>query len=174
MKSVGHLLSRRPRVRHKLVSHPDLVHRQSWPPTADPSTRSGGHQAGTGPLTNQRPLKLGERPKDMKDQLTTRCCGVHVLLKAPKPDTIRLKLLDHLNKVDQGPTEAVELPYHQYISRPSILQSLGQPRTLGGPTGHHISENFLATRLLKGVVLKRKGLIGGRNPSVTNEHGGTS
>jgi hypothetical protein len=35
---------------------------------------------------NQIALKLGERRKQMKDQLATRGCGIELLLEAPKAD----------------------------------------------------------------------------------------
>jgi len=55
------------------------------------AVRHCGHERGRQSVPqacvpNQIALKLGERRKQMKDQLATRGCGIELLLEAPKAD----------------------------------------------------------------------------------------
>ena len=55
-------------------------------PSAIAATSAGGSQSRMRAFPNQTALKLGERRKQMNDQLATRSCGIELLLEAPKAD----------------------------------------------------------------------------------------
>jgi hypothetical protein len=87
----------------------------------------GGGEPGHDPLLDQRPLVLGERAKDVEQELAVRRRGVHLLGQRAERDTLGLEVLDDADQVRKGPAEAVELPHHQDVAGVQELQAGFQP-----------------------------------------------
>src|ERR671917_149131 len=85
------------------------------------------------PLEDQIPLELRHRPEDLEDQLAPGRSRVDALAQAHELYAPLFEVAHQLDQFLQGPAEAVELPYHQGVAFPHVLQRRPQlgPRARG-------------------------------------------
>jgi hypothetical protein len=60
---------------------------------AAPTATSGCFETGSHPLLGQGPLKLSQRPEDMKQKFTLRSGGIHLLGQRPERDPAFLEVV---------------------------------------------------------------------------------
>ena len=61
---------------------------EQFAPPAFPSSGTGRGQSRLGAFPDQRPLELGKRAENVKDQLPARTIGVDALSQAAQTDTL--------------------------------------------------------------------------------------
>lgn len=125
---MGHLPHRQVGILQLSLRHPNLVGGQSRGPASYPPASPCSRQTRLSMLPSQCALKLGQGPKNVKNKLIARRCGVHVFLVTPKPDALRMQLLDDLDQMCQGPSQPIEFPDDQDIPRSSIASASERPR----------------------------------------------
>src|SRR5262245_15710999 len=81
-------------------------------------------QARLGPLADEVALKLGQRPKHVEHQFTTARRGVEVFLETLETDATLREVADHLDKMAEGTSQAVQFPDHQDVPRAEMRQRL--------------------------------------------------
>lgn len=94
--------------------------------TAAPTATSGCFQTGSHPLPGQRPLKLSQRPEDMKQKFTLRSGGIHLLGQRPERDPAFLEVVYSREQVGERSPETIELPHHKAITRLEERQRRGK------------------------------------------------
>jgi hypothetical protein len=100
--SHGHLLGLR-----QGAQLTDLAGRQGLGPAKQPVTDSRSLQPGMGPLPDEIPFKLGQRPEDMEDKLPATGRRVDLLLQGPEANAPLLELSDGLDQMRQGAAKPI-------------------------------------------------------------------
>src|ERR1700736_5936432 len=96
-----------------------------WPaPSA--ATSSGRRQPCERPLPNEITLELGQRAKDMEDELAAWGGGIDVFLDAAEPDVATLKLGNGVDEMPQRASQSIEFPDYQRVARSQIVEDLGE------------------------------------------------
>jgi len=90
-----------------------------WPPTHLPFFRAADILSRV-PLRNDLALELRERQKDVQSQASEGTGGVELLGHSHEADTVPVEDLDDSREVEQGPTEAVHLVYHDAVNGPGF------------------------------------------------------
>src|SRR5437870_2768058 len=76
--------------------------RCSWP-SPSPSSGSGSKEACLCSFSDEISFKLSQRPKDMKDQLSSASCGVNIFRDAFEADLSFMEGTDRFNEVFERP-----------------------------------------------------------------------
>ena len=87
------------RISQQLRSLTDLLRRHPPSSSTQATTSPCSFQASRRPFPNQFPLKFRQSPKDMKDQLTTRRCGIHLFLQGTKACAASVQPTNNFNQM---------------------------------------------------------------------------
>lgn len=109
-----------------LLSRAELL-----PPAPVSATGPGGLKASHRAFSNQVPLKLSKRSEDLEDQPAPRGRGVNRLLQAPEPNSSILESLDCLDQVLERPSQAIQSPDNERVTRPQVHESQIKPWAIG-------------------------------------------
>jgi hypothetical protein len=113
-----------------------------------------------GALADQVALALGQRAEDMEDQVPARGGRVDLLLQAAKADAAVFEPADGVDQVPQAAPEPIELPHHQRVDGPQVVEGAGELGPLGDRAARLLGEHALAARGLERVELQRGALLG--------------
>src|SRR5687768_336418 len=97
-----------------------------------------------GPLPDQIPLELCERPEDVEDKLAATRGGVDLLLQRPEPHAPLTKPCNGCDQVRQGAAEPVQPPHHQGVPRAKVGEGATEARPVCGGTGCGVCVDLLA------------------------------
>ena len=93
------------------------------------------HEPRLGALPDEVALELRQRPKHVKDQPATTCCGSEVLLETLKANPPLRQVGDDLNEMPERAPEAVELPDYEDVAVAQVREQILQDGALdAGPT----------------------------------------
>lgn len=90
-------------------------------------------ETGLDPLPDQFPFILGDGGKDVPKETALGRCGVHVRLgDAHHIDPPTQEILNHLDQMREGPSQAVQLPDQDHLKPPPVgfFEEAIQPRAL--------------------------------------------
>jgi len=102
---------------------------------------SGSMEAGLDPLPDQLPLVFSYRGEGVAEQPTLGRGAVHVRFSGgDRLDPPAEEVVDHLNHVEEGPAQPIQLPNEQQIELPtvSILQEAIQAGALQASPGDDV------------------------------------
>ena len=108
---------------------------------------------GPGLLQNAFPIVLGQGRKDLQDELSGRCHGIHAQVKGFEVDAPLLKASQQLDQVITASAQAEEASYHDSISFSKLREQLVEGRAGRGRAGDFVVEDFIAASPAKGIEL---------------------
>jgi len=152
----------------------NILCRQSRGPTACAASGPGGVQTGAGSLPDDRAFKFRQGAEYMKNQLATRRRGIDGFRKRAQADMSFVQALDGFNELLQGSRQPIQLPDHERIVRPHVIQGGVELRTLPLRPGCFFGKYPAAPGRLQGIQLQSRILVPGRNPGIADKHTGTS
>jgi hypothetical protein len=119
----------------------------------------GRCKAGAGAFPDDGALKFRQRPKEMKDQRATGRAGVDGFGQRAQADLAAVQRLDRVEQLPQGPRQPVELPDHQRIIGPHIVEGGLQLRPVALGAAGFLRIDACAARRLEGIELQGEILL---------------
>ena len=110
--------------RCRTPGHLELVTPQHRRPAAAAATGPGRGQPGGGAFADEISFELGQGGKDVEDELAAGGGGVDRLLEAAEADAALGQAGDGVDQMPQRPSKPVELPDHQGVAGPQLVQEL--------------------------------------------------
>jgi hypothetical protein len=139
-------------------------------PSTLPPPRPGRLQPRLRPLSNQRPLELRQRRKEMKHKLAAAGGRVYALRHARKPHAHGFQPLDDLDEMLQRPPQPIQPPDHQRVAVSQDFHELQQLRPLALGSALFLFVDPLAASGFQRIFLERQVLVVGRNARVAYLH----
>jgi hypothetical protein len=120
-------------------------------------------------------FELGQGGEHMEDELAARRGGVDRFLQAAEPNPMLGKAGDGVDQMPQGAAEAIQFPHDQGVTRPQLVQDLGESGSVGAGAAGSLGEHPIAAGLLQGVDLELGVLVGGGDAGIAEQvsHGGS-
>jgi hypothetical protein len=125
----------------------------------------GGGQPGGGAFADEVAFELGQGGEDVEDELAAGGSGVDRLLQAPEPDPALSQAGDGVDQVPQRPAQPVQLPHHEGVAGPELVQE----GAIGADAAGGLGEHPIAAGALEGVDLELGLLVGGGDAGVAKQ-----
>ncbi len=106
----------------------------------------------SGTLADHRSLELGKAPDHLHHHPAPGGGGVHGLGQAAKPGTCCIDLLQDVQEILEGAGEPVELPNHDDIARPKLIEEATELGAVPPSPGRLLLEHPDRAGLPKGLV----------------------
>jgi hypothetical protein len=107
----------------------------------------------------------------MKNEATATGFGFDPFRQRPKSDAASMKTRHALDQMFERPSESIESPNDERVTRPKMSQCLVQSVSVCGSAARDVREYFLTACCRERVLLEFEILVMSRDAGVADQHG---